>query len=119
MDLFSPIKHYNKQIIQIYETIYNKMITMHKELKQQQKMFNAHKKHSKNKKITLQNRFMFTTEEILQIIKKTKSINATKSVQKWPQKCPIQTILENDKNNMPNSKSSNSDSDCIIVAARS
>ena len=62
---------------------------------------------------------MFTTEEILQIAKKTKSINAIKSVQKWPQECPIQTILENDKNDMPDSKSSSSDSDCIIVAARS
>ena len=32
-------------------------------------------------------------------------------------KCPIQTILENDKNNMPNNMFNSSDSDCIIVAA--
>ena len=58
------------------------------------------------------------TEEMLQIMKETKSINTTKSIQKQPKKHPIQTILENDKNHMPNSKSSNSNSDCIIVAAR-
>ena len=98
---------------------HNKMTTMHKKLKQQKKLFNACKKRSKNKKITLQSKFVFTTKEMLQIAKEAKSINATKSVQKQPQKRPIQTILENDKNDMPNSESSSSDSDCIIVAARS
>ena len=99
--------------------IYNEIITMCKKLKQQKKLFNACKKRSKNKRIVLQSRFVFTTKEMLQITKKTKSINTTKNVQKQPQKCPIQTILENNKNNMPNSESSSSDSDCIIVAARS
>ena len=59
------------------------------------------------------------TEEMLQITKEIKSINVAKSIQKQPQKRPIQTVLENDKNDMPNSKSNSSDSDCIIVAARS
>ena len=83
------------------------------------KIFNACEKHSRGKKIALQGRFVFTTEKMLQIAKEAKSINATKSVQKWPQKCPIQTILENNKDDMLNSESSSSDSDCIIVAARS
>ena len=67
----------------------------------------------------LQNRFVFTTEEILQIMKEAKSISATKSVQKQSQKRPIQTVLENNKDDMPNNKFNSSDSDCIIVAARS
>ena len=92
---------------------------MHKELKEPKKFFNAHKKRSKSKRITLQNRFVFTTEKMLQIMKKTKSINATKNVQKQLQKYPIQTVLENNKNNMPNSEFSSSNSDYMIVAARS
>ena len=36
----------------------------------------------KLKKIALQNRFVFMTEEMLQITKETKPINATKNVQK-------------------------------------
>ena len=61
---------------------------------------------------------MFTIEEVLQIAKEVESVNATKGVQKRPQKRPIQTVLENDKEEMPDSESSSSDSDCIIVAAR-
>ena len=70
---------------------------MHKKLKQQKKSFKTHKKCSKNKKIPLQNKFIFTTEKILQIAKKTKSINATKNTQKQPRKCPIQAVLDNKK----------------------
>ena len=76
------------------------MTTTCKELKQPKNFFNAHKKHSKNKKIMLQNKFIFTTEQMLQIIKESKLINVTKNIQKKPQKCPIQTVLENNKNNI-------------------
>ena len=41
------------------------------------------------------NKFMFLTEEILQIIKKVESINATKCAHKWPQKRPVQAVLDN------------------------
>ena len=36
-------------------------------------------------------------EEMLQITKKTKSINVTKNAQKQPRKCPIQAVLHNKK----------------------
>ena len=51
-------------------------------IKTVKKIFNACKKRSKNKKFVLQNRFVFMTEEMLQITKEIKSINATKSIQK-------------------------------------
>ena len=37
----------------MYETIYNKIITMYKKLKQPKKIFETHKKCLKNKKIVL------------------------------------------------------------------
>ena len=78
-DLLSPAKRYGERMTQMYEIIHNEMITMRKELKQQKKLFETHKKCSKNKKIALQDKFVFTTEEMLQIAKEAKSINATKS----------------------------------------
>ena len=60
---------------------------------------------------------MFTTEKMLRIMKEAESINAIKSVQKQLQKHPIQTILENNKDDMPNIEFNNSNSDCITVAA--
>ena len=94
------------------------MIIMHKELKQQKKLFEACKKYSKNKKIVLQNKFVFMIEEILQIAKEAELINATKSAQKWPRKHPIQAVLDNEEKEMLNNNSNGSDSDCIIVATR-
>ena len=71
-------------MIQMYEMVHNEMITMHKELKQLKFFFEICKKCSKNKKIALQNKFVFMIKEMLQIAKETKSINVTKSAQKWP-----------------------------------
>ena len=84
-------------MIQVYKMVHNKMITMCKELKQQKKFFKTRKKCSKGKRIALQSKFVFTIEEVLQIAKETKSINTTKSAQKWPRKCPIQAVLDNEK----------------------
>ena len=81
-DLFFPVKCYGEQMIQAYEMVHNEIITMHKKLKQQRKLFETCKKCSKNKRIALQNKFVFTTEEILQITKETKSVSVTKSAQK-------------------------------------
>ena len=55
-------------------------------------------------------------EEILQITKEAKSVNATKNAQKWPQKCPIQAVLDNEEKKMLNNNSNGSNSDYIIVA---
>ena len=64
--------------------IYSEIITMRKKLKQQREIFNTRKKRSKNKKIALQNRFVFTTKTVLKIAKKAESTSATKSTRKQP-----------------------------------
>ena len=97
MDLFSPIKSYSEQMTQTYEMIYNKMTTMHKELKQQKQILEACKKCSKNRRIALQEKFVFMMEAMLQITKETKSINVNKNALKWPRKFPIQAILDKEK----------------------
>ena len=84
-------------MIQMYKIVHNEMITMRKELKQQKIFFKTCKKCSKSKRIALQGKFVFMIEEVLQITKETKSVSATKSVQKWPRKCPIQAVLDNEE----------------------
>ena len=94
------------------------MNTMHQKLKQQNFFLEIHKKYSKNKKIALQSKFVFMTEEILQITKEAESISTIKSAQKQPPKRPIQAVLDNEEKKKLNNNSSGSDSDCIIVATR-
>ena len=45
--------------------IHNEMIIIHKKLQQQKIFFNTCKNCSKNKKIILQNKFVFTTKKML------------------------------------------------------
>ena len=79
INLFSPAKHYGEWMIQMYEIIHDEIITIHKKLKQPKFFLETCKKCSKNQKIVLQNKFMLIIEEMLQITKKTKLINAAKS----------------------------------------
>ena len=73
-DLLSPARRYGERMTQAYEIVHSKMITMRKKLKQQRKLLETHKKHSKSKRIALQGKFVFTTEEMLQIAKEAESI---------------------------------------------
>ena len=91
---------------------------MCKELKQQNYFSEIYEKCSKNKRIALQTKFIIMTEIMSQITKITKSIKATKNVQKQPRKRPIQTDLVNEEKKMLTNNFSGSASDCIIVASR-
>ena len=117
-DLPSPARRYGERMTQAYEMAHSEMITMRKELKQQRELLEARKKRSKGKRIALQGKFVFTTEEVLQIAKEAESVSATKSAQKRPRKRPIQAVLDNEEEEMLDNNSNGSDSDCIIVATR-
>ena len=60
------------------------MIMMCKKLKQPKNYLMPARHIQKNKRIALQNEFVFTTEEKLQITKEAESISATKNIQKQP-----------------------------------
>ena len=116
-NLFSPVKHYGERIAHIYETTHSDIIMMRKEFKQQNEFLNACKKQKTGKKIALERKFVFTTEEILHVVKETKATITAKQSRKQPRKHSIQKFLENEKDGMLETESDNSCSDCIVVAS--
>ena len=70
-----------------------------------------------SKKIALEEKFVFTTEEMLQVVKETKAAMTAKQSRKQPRKCSIQKFLENEENGMLEIESDSSCSDCIVVAS--
>ena len=74
------------------------MITMHKGLKQPKKLLEADKKPSKTTRIALPTKFVFTTEEILQITKEIKLMSATKKFSKIATKVFNSSCLRIKKN---------------------
>ena len=67
-------------------------MTMCKELKQPQKFFNACKKCSRSKRIVLYGRFVFTTEAMLQMMKKNR-------INQHNQKCSKMVTKMSNSNN--------------------
>ena len=94
------------------------MIIMRKELKQQKELLNARKKHSKGKRIALQNKFMFTIEEVLEIAKKAESVNAAKNTRKRPRRELVQEDIADEDLEASENNSDSSESDCIVVMPR-
>ena len=114
----SPARRYGERMTQAYEMVHSELITMRKELRQQRELLNARKTRSRGKRIALEGRFVFTTEEVLQIAKEAEVVSAAKGARKRPYKRPIQAVLEDEEDEMLVNDPSSSDSDCIIVAAR-
>ena len=91
---------------------------MHEKLKQKNDLFNACKKCKINKRIVVKKKFVFTTEKVLQLVKKTEAENATKKMRKRPRKRPIQEVLEDNENETLENEDNNSNFDCIILRPR-
>ena len=117
-DLLSPVKHYGERIIYTYEMAHNNITTMREELKQKDDLLNAHKKCKTGKRIVIKKKFVFTTEEILQLMKKAEAENAIKKMRKKPRKHPIQEVLEDNEDETLENEDNSSDFDCIVLRPR-
>ena len=70
----------------------------------------------KGKKITLEEKFVFFTQKILDITQAVEVETKTKKKHKQPCKHTIDEILDKEKTETLENESSSSDSDCIVVA---
>ena len=101
-----------------FKLIYSELITLHKEVEEQKKLLNIYKTYKKGKRIALKGKFVFSTEEVLEIAKAAEVKPATKRKRAWPWKYPIEEKLEDKEDEILDSSSSSSDSDYIVVAKR-
>ena len=100
------------------EFIHTELITAQKKLKSIKEIFNTRKKHTKNKRIALEGKFVFSTQEILDITQAAKIKTKAKKKHKQPRKRTIDEILDEEEAETLENESSSSDSDCIVVAKR-
>ena len=97
---------------------HNNITTMRKELKQKNDLFNARKKRKISKRIAVKGKFVFTTEEVLQLMKEAEAENTAKKMRKKPRKRPIQEVLEDNEDETLENEDNSSDSDCIVLRPR-
>ena len=110
------VRQYTARLATITESTHTKLITARKELKSTKEILNTRKKRTKNKRVALKNKFVFSTQEVLDIAHTAEAKAETKKKRKQPRKRTIDEALDEEKAEILENVSSSSDSDCIIVA---
>ena len=100
------------------EFMHAELIIAWKELKLAKEILNTRKKCTKDKRVALEGKFVFFTQEVLDIAQAAEVETEAKKKCKQPRKCIIDEILDEEEVETLENKSSSSDSDCIVVAKR-
>ena len=111
-------KRYAERAVRAYEITNSELITARKIIAEQQKLLDRRKKRKKGKRVALKGKFVFTTEEVLQIARTAEAERAARSAKKQPRKKIIHQIENEEEDEILENDSSSSESDCIIVEAR-
>ena len=114
----SPAKRYAKRMTRALETTQSELITIRKEFAEQRELLQTRKKRKKGKRVALKGKFVFSTQEVLDIVKEAEEETAAKKSRKPRRKRSISVEIEEDEVEELENVSSDSESNCIIVAKR-
>lgn len=115
--LLSPAKRYTKRITRALETAQSEVALLRKRLTDAESLLQARKQRKKGKRIALKGKFVFSTQEVLDIAKQAELEAAQKKPKKKVKEGAKATIIDNNKEEDIEIVFSDSDSDCIVVAA--
>ncbi|KYG41120.1 hypothetical protein M433DRAFT_159418, partial [Acidomyces richmondensis BFW] len=115
--LLSPAKRYTKRITRTLKIAQSEVALLRKRLTNAESLLQARKQRKKGKRIALKGKFVFSTQEVLDIAKQAKLEAAQKKPKKKVKEGAKATIIDNNKEEDIEIVFSDSDSDCIVVAA--
>ena len=117
-DLPSPVKRYAARLTQAFEATCSKNTTLRKENTEQRQLLKTRKHRVKGKRVALNGKFVFSTQEVLNIAKQAEKATADKNARTQRRKGPTAVEIQEQENELLENISSNSDSDCIAVKQR-
>ena len=115
--LLSPAKRYTKWMTRALETAQSEVAILRKRLADAESLLQARKQYKKGKRIALKGKFVFSTQEVLDIAKQAELEAAQKKSKKKGKQQTQAIIVEGDKQEDIEIVYNDSDSDCIVVAA--
>ena len=98
------------------ESTHTELIIARKKLKSAKEILNTQKKRTKDKKVALEGKFIFSIQEILDIARVAEAEAEIKKKYKQPRKRTINETINEEEAEILDNESSSSDSDCIVVA---
>ena len=114
----SPVKRYTERMTRFTELANSENVALRKQVKEQEELLNTRKIRTKGKRVALKGRFVFSTQEVLEIAEAAEAETAKRRTRKGPHKRKAEEINKNEIEEVLGNSSSESDHDCIVVAMR-
>ena len=118
VDLPPLVKRYAAQLTQAFKTMCAKNTMFRKENAQQRETLQTRKKRTTGKRVAMKGKFVFSTQEVLDVVRQAEQATAEKHSRKRRRKGPTVVEIEDEELQLLENVSSDSDSDCIVVQAR-
>lgn len=116
-DVPSPAKRYAERMTRALETTQSELVTIREELAEHRELLQSRKIRKSGKRVKLQSKFVFSTQEVFKIAEEAEKLTAAKKGRRQRQERAISIEVQNDEVDILEIESSESKSDCIVVAA--
>ena len=117
-NLLSLAKHFTKRITRAFKIANSENVTLRKQVKEQAELLSTRKARMKGKRIALKGRFVFSTQEVLEIARAAEAETSKKKKGSQARKRKIAETIEEEDDREFEMISSDSGSDCIVVSVR-
>ena len=101
-----------------FEIANSEHVTLRKQVKEHAKLLSTRKTRTKGQRIALKGRFVFSTQEVLEIARAAEAETSKKKKGRQARKRRIAETIEEEDDREFEMISSDSDSDCIVVSVR-
>jgi hypothetical protein len=117
-NIASPAKRYISRAGAALERTHSENLLLRKENAEARTLLRVRKERKTGKRVAIKGKFVFNTQEILEVVEKAEAEAAKKKAKKKRTVGSRTSEIESEVDEAPENSSSNSDDDCIIVAAR-
>ena len=102
-------------MINTYKITYSTVTTIRKKLKQKNELLNTRKKRKRGKRVAIKGKFVFITKEVLKVVQNTETAVTVKNTRKRPRQRFIEHYIDKEEDEVSESETNNSESDCIVI----
>jgi hypothetical protein len=117
-NIASPAKRYISRAGAALERTHSENLLLRKENAEARTLLRVRKERKTGKRVAIKGKFVFNTQEILEVVEKAEAEAAKKKAKKKRTVGSRTSEIESEVDEAPEDSSSDSDGDCIIVAAR-
>jgi hypothetical protein len=114
--LTSLARRFRERMTRIFEMTQSENAVLRRGLAEAKELLRSRHNCRKGKKVALQGKFVFSTQEVLEIARQAEENAATKRGRRRPRTTAIDVEITGDEDEVLEIVRSNSESDCIIVA---